>query len=150
MYTGHALEKKFEESENFRSLLILITTESILEQQQFIVEVVRNFFAYVMLSHRWEDDELAFERIKGQSVYDLPASRFRKLRGFCRQAATQGFDLAWVDTCCIDQTNSADVSESISSMFSWSRGSTLTTIYLSDVATSNVQALLRSQWFRRV
>jgi len=52
MYTGSALEKKCEESEIFRSLLILITTESILEQQQFIVEVVRNFFAYVMLSHR--------------------------------------------------------------------------------------------------
>jgi len=78
----------------FRSLLILITTESILEQQQSVVEVVRNFFAYVMLSHRWEGDELAFERIKGQSVYDLPASRFQKVRGFCRQAATQGFDWA--------------------------------------------------------
>ena len=102
-----------------------------------------------MLSHRWEDDELAFERLKGQSVYDLPASIFQKVRGFCRQAATQGFDWAWVDTCCIDQTSSADVSESISSMFSWYRGSALTIIYLSDVATSNVQALLRSQWFRR-
>jgi len=34
-------------------------------------------------------------------------------------------------------------------MFSWYRGSALTIIYLSDVATSNVQALLRSQWFRR-
>jgi len=141
--------KKCEESETFRSLLILITTESILEQQQFIVEVVRNFFAYVMLSHRWEDDELAFDRIKGQSVYDLPASRFQNVRGFCRHAATQGFDWAWVDTCCIDQTSSADVSESISSMFSWYRGSALIIIYLSDVATSNVQVLLHSQWFRR-
>jgi len=92
MYTGSALEKQFEESEKFRSLLILITTESILEQWQFIVEVVRNFFAYVMLSHRWEDDELAFEKIQRQSVYDLPASRFQTVRCFYRQAATQGFD----------------------------------------------------------
>jgi len=102
-----------------------------------------------MLSHRWEDDELAFERINWQGVYDLPASRFQKVRGFCREAATQGFDWAWVDTCCIDQTSNADVSESISSMFSWYRGSALTIIYLSDVATFNVQALRRSQWFRR-
>ena len=76
MYT--ALEKKFEESETFRSL----TTEPILGQRQFIVEVVRNFFAYVMLSHRWEDDELAFERIKWQSDYDLPESRFQKYAVF--------------------------------------------------------------------
>ena len=92
MYTGSALQKKFEDSETFCSLLILITTESILEQRQFIVGVVRNFFAHVMISHRWEDDELAFERIKGQNVYDLPASRFQIIRGFCRQAAMQGFD----------------------------------------------------------
>ena len=77
------------------------------------------------------------------------SASLQNVRGFCRQAATQGFDWVWGDTCCIDQTSSADVSESISTMFSWYRGSALTIIYLSDVATSNVQALLRSQRFRR-
>ncbi|OJA14983.1 hypothetical protein AZE42_04324 [Rhizopogon vesiculosus] len=149
IYTGAALKKKFEESDKFRSLLVLITTESTLEQKLFIREVVRNFFAYVMLSHRWEDDELAFENLKGASVYDLPTSRFHKVRGFCRQAARWGFDWAWVDTCCIDQKSSSDVQESISTMFSWYRKSALTIIYLSDVTTSSIQALLRSQWFRR-
>ncbi|OAX41527.1 hypothetical protein K503DRAFT_485565 [Rhizopogon vinicolor AM-OR11-026] len=149
IYTGAALKKKFEESDKFRSLLILITTESTLEQKLFIREVVRNFFAYVMLSHRWEDDELALTNLKGESVYDLPTSRFHKVRGFCRQAARWGFDWAWADTCCIDQMSSSDVQESISTMFSWYRKSALTIIYLSDVTTSSIQALCSSRWFQR-
>jgi hypothetical protein len=149
MYTGSALKKTFEESDKFRSLLTLITTKSTLEQKPFIVEVVRNFFAYVTLSHRWEDDELAFKDIKEESVYKLSASRFYKVRSFCSQALKCGFDWAWIDTCCIDQTSSAEVQKSISSMFSWYRGSALTIIYLSDVTESSVRALLRSEWFRR-
>ncbi|KAG0709357.1 hypothetical protein DFH29DRAFT_887975, partial [Suillus ampliporus] len=82
-------------------------------------------------------------------VYNLLASRFDKVRNFCRKARNCGFDWAWIDTCCIDQRSSAEVQKSISSMFSWYRGSALTIIYLSDVVESSVQALLFSQWFRR-
>lgn len=149
IYTHKALVMKFEESFKYYSLLALITTRSTLDQQQFIAKVVRDFFAYVMLSHRWEDDELAFKDVKAEGVYALPAARFHKVRSFCRQAGMCGFDWAWIDTCCIDQTSSAEVQKSISSMFSWYHGSALTIIYLSDVTVSSVKALSRSQWFRR-
>jgi hypothetical protein len=149
LYTHKALIMKFEESNTFHSLLTLTTTKSTLEQQQYIVAVVRNFFAYITLSHRWEDDELAIKDIKEESVYKLPASRFHKVRSFCSQALKCEFDWAWIDTCCIDQSSSAEVQKSISSMFSWYRGSALTIIYLSDVTESSVGALLRSEWFRR-
>ena len=148
IYTNKALITKFMESDQYVSLLTLTTT---LDQImiQFINEVVRRFFAYAMLSHRWEDDELAFKDVKEQSVYDLPAARFHKVHSFCRQAGECGLEWAWVDTCCIDQTSSTEVQRTISSMFSWYRGSALTIIYLSDVTESSVAALLDSQWFKR-
>jgi hypothetical protein len=149
IYTGVALRKKFEDSDKFNALLTLTTTRSILDQKKYIDEVVHTFFAYVMLSHRWEDDELTLNDVKENGVYNHSASRFDKVRNFCIKAREHGFGWAWIDTCCIDQTNNVEVQESISSMFAWYRGSALTIIYLSDVTTCSIQALKRSRWFRR-
>ncbi|KAG1746557.1 uncharacterized protein EDB91DRAFT_100354 [Suillus paluster] len=92
---------------------------------------------------------LASNDVPQEGVYNLLASRFDKVRNFCYMARNCKFDWAWIDTCCIDQSSSAEVQKSISSMFSWYRRSALTIIYLSDVVESSVQALLLSQWFRR-
>lgn len=149
LYARPALITKFEESDKFRSLLNVTTTMSALKQKEFFFEVVKDFFAYVMLSHRWEGNEPGFKDITQKGVYKLSASRFDKVRNFCRKARKHNFHWAWIDTCCIDQGSSAEVQKSISSMFSWYRGSALTIIYLSDVVESSDQALLLSQWFRR-
>lgn len=149
IYARPALITKFEESDIFRSILALTTTRSALEQKQYIFEVVKSFFAYVMLSHRWEGHEPGFRDIPQEGVYKPSTSRFNKVRNLCRKARKHNFNWAWIDTCCIDQDSSAEVQKSISSMFSWYRGSALTIIYLSDVVESSEQALLLSQWFRR-
>ncbi|KAG0709355.1 heterokaryon incompatibility protein-domain-containing protein [Suillus ampliporus] len=149
MYTCTALITKFKESDKFRSLLTLTTTRSTLVQKQYIIAVVRNFFAYVTLSHRWKSDKPALNDIAEDGVYNLPTSRFDKVRNFCLKARKCGYDWAWIDTCCIDQGSSSEVQKSISSMFSWYRRSTLTIIYLSDVVESGVQALVWSEWFLR-
>jgi hypothetical protein len=149
VYARPALITKFEESNTFHSLHTLTTTRSALKHKQYIVEVVKNFFAYAMLSHRWEGDEPGFKDIPQEGVNTLFTSRFGKVRNLCRQARNCGFHWTWIDTCCIDQGSSAEVQKSISSMFSWYRGSALTIIYLSDVVESSDQALLLSQWFRR-
>ncbi|KAI8313678.1 Vegetative incompatibility protein HET-E-1 [Colletotrichum sp. SAR11_59] len=44
---------------------------------------------------------------------------FRKIRKTCRVAAREGIKYAWVDTCCIDKTNSAELSEAINTMYKW-------------------------------
>ncbi|KAG0709348.1 hypothetical protein DFH29DRAFT_887948 [Suillus ampliporus] len=149
MYTRTALIMKFEASDTYRSLLTLTTTRSTLVQKQYIVEVVRNFFAYVTLSHRWEGDEPALNDIADDGVYCLPTSRFDKVRNLCLKARKCGYDWAWIDTCCIDQGSSAEVQKSISSMFLWYCRSALTIVYLSDVTESSFQALVPSEWFRR-
>ncbi|KAG2113020.1 heterokaryon incompatibility protein-domain-containing protein [Suillus discolor] len=150
IYARSALITKFEESERFRSILRLTTTKSALEQKQYIFEVVKPFFEYTMLSHRWEGDEPGFKDIPQEGVYTLSTTpRFDKVRNLCDKARGRKFRWAWIDTCCIDQGSSAEVQKSISSMFSWYRGSALTIIYLSDVVESSSQALLLSEWFRR-
>ena len=63
---------------------------------------------------------------------------------------------AWVDTCCIDKSSSAELSESINSMFKWYRQATTCYAYLEDVDThdpadfkSPDSSLSKSRWFRR-
>ncbi|KIK12719.1 hypothetical protein PISMIDRAFT_75611, partial [Pisolithus microcarpus 441] len=53
----------------------------------------------------------------------------------------------WSDTCCIDKHGSAEVQETMGSMFTWYRQSALTVVYLCDVPdTGSVDS---SEWFRR-
>ncbi|KAK8066139.1 hypothetical protein PG997_012886 [Apiospora hydei] len=58
---------------------------------------------------------------------------FRKIQGCCDQARRDGLRWAWVDTCCIDKTSSAELSESINSMFKWYQRSDVCYTYLADV-----------------
>lgn len=39
----------------------------------------------------------------------------------------------WIDTCCIDNSSSAELSEAINAMFRWYKASTRCYAYLSDV-----------------
>ncbi|KAJ8588855.1 hypothetical protein M405DRAFT_862595 [Rhizopogon salebrosus TDB-379] len=73
-----------------------------------------------------------------------------KLQSFCRTAPDGGHRWAWVDTCCIDQTNNAEVQEPVNSMFVWYRHSAPTIVYLSDVPPPfESGALARSVWNKR-
>ncbi|KAI6011440.1 hypothetical protein EDC04DRAFT_2502666, partial [Pisolithus marmoratus] len=51
------------------------------------------------------------------------------------------------DTCCIDKDSSAELQETIGSMFSWCRRLSLTIVHLSDV--SDTGSLANSVWFKR-
>ncbi|KIK12244.1 hypothetical protein PISMIDRAFT_689642, partial [Pisolithus microcarpus 441] len=70
-----------------------------------------------------------------------------KLQGFCAVACEWGYSWAWSDTCCIDKHSSAEVQETIGSMFAWYRQSALTIVYLSDVPDTG--SIGSSEWFRR-
>ncbi|KAG0702429.1 hypothetical protein DFH29DRAFT_804964, partial [Suillus ampliporus] len=109
------------------------------------------FFEFAMFSHRWgaADDEPTYQHIKDvPSVYDLntPAEIF-KLQKFCTIARDNLFRWAWSDTCCIDKGNNVELQESIISMFSWYRLSSVTIVYLSDV--TDEESFRHSVWFTR-
>ena len=101
---------------------------------------------YAILSHTWEKGEVLF-----RDMEDLDKARakpgFAKLQGACTLAASQGYDYIWVDTCCIDKSSSAELSEAINSMYKWYKGSRVCYAYLSDVEKAD--QLEASRWFTR-
>lgn len=72
---------------------------------------------------------------------------YSKITGCCRQARLDGYEYAWVDSCCIDKSSSAELSEAINSMFKWYLDAEVCYAYLSDVEERSEFG--RSQWFTR-
>jgi hypothetical protein len=95
-----------------------------------------NIPPYAILSHTWglESDEVTFSDIN--ECTGQHKSGYRKLTFCGQQAAIDGLQYFWVDTCCIDQSSSSEVSEAILSMFKWYQAAVKCYVYLSDVSTS--------------
>lgn len=86
---------------------------------------------YAILSHTWEEDEVTFADIHKPDA--LLMKGYQKIEYTCRQAEQDGLAYAWIDTCCINKDSSAELSESINSMFRWYQKSSVCYVYLSDV-----------------
>jgi archaellum biogenesis ATPase FlaH len=89
--------------------------------------------AYAILSHRWgaEADEVTFEDVVENTGKNKPG--YAKIRFCGEQAQRDGLQYFWVDTCCINKANKAELSLAIQSMFRWYRNSARCYVYLSDV-----------------
>ncbi|KAH7918042.1 hypothetical protein BV22DRAFT_1042021 [Leucogyrophana mollusca] len=144
------LRVAFESSDAFTAL-VLVTTALPLQQHRATIEgVVRHYFGYAMLSHRWDEQEPLCEDIHS-SVFGMDGPPgITKLQQFLRTADSMGSKWAWSDTCCIDKKNNVELQEALALMFSWYRNSAVTIIYLSDVADSFPTTLVKSEWFKRV
>jgi hypothetical protein len=106
-----------------------------------------NIPLYAILSHTWGENEVSFQQISGPREQIQSYAGFTKIQKCCAQAVTDGFEHVWIDTCCIDKTNSTELSEAINSMFNWYRDATECYIYLADV--TGVHDLDKSRWFTR-
>jgi len=116
---------------------------------------------YAILSHTWgaDTEEVTFREMmdgtgKGKAGY-------KKIL-FCEQWAKQDrIQYFWVDTCCIDKTNNAELAEAINSMFRWYQHAAKCYVYMSDIMMENsaqhdmisqgvsAQAFRESRWFTR-
>lgn len=89
---------------------------------------------YAILSHTWEEGEVLY-----LDLFHLDKTRgkkgFNKIQRCCEQAKNDGLEWVWVDTCCIDKTSSAELSEAINSMYSWYQDAMVCYAYLGDVET---------------
>jgi hypothetical protein len=110
---------------------------------------------YAILSHTWLVDngrEVSFkDLIQGNAETKRPAG-YHKIRFCGEQAAKDGLDYFWVDTCCINKDSSAELQEAITSMFSWYRNAAKCYAYLADVSTAQPSwelAFRQSRWFTR-
>jgi hypothetical protein len=114
-----------------------------------------NIPPYAILSHRWEAEEVSFRDLNDGNGPGLAG--YSKILGLCAQAKKDSLSWAWIDTCCIDKSSSAEVSETINSMFQWYRNAHVCYAYLSDVPegmgevheTEGSHSFNSSQWFKR-
>ncbi|KAH0439385.1 het domain protein [Colletotrichum camelliae] len=91
---------------------------------------------YAILSDTWGDDEVSFKDMQDFTRAKKQAG-FVKIATTCELALKEGLDYAWVDTCCIDKTSSAELSEAINAMFVWYRASAVCFVWLEDLAPSS-------------
>ncbi len=91
---------------------------------------------YAILSHTWGPDEVLFTDMVDSKARQKTS--FNKLHYTCTQAREDGYMHAWVDTCCIDKSSSAELSEAINSMFEWYRDSKVCYAYLEDVTAEDM------------
>lgn len=112
----------------------LLQTET-LTLEEFFDRVVPQ---YAILSHTWESEEVSFCELQ-----DLNKARekrgFVKIEYTCQQARLDGYKYAWIDTCCIDKSSSAELQEAINSMFVWYRSARVCYVYLCDLPGSFVK-----------
>jgi hypothetical protein len=103
---------------------------------------------YAILSHTWGKDveEVTFDDFRAGSY--TGKTGYRKIQFCGKQAARDGLQYFWVDSCCINKSNHAELSEAINSMFSWYRNAAKCYVYLSDVSTQSDtnESFSRSLW----
>ncbi|KAH6646817.1 vegetative incompatibility protein HET-E-1 [Truncatella angustata] len=104
---------------------------------------------YAILSHTWEADhnnEITYKDIMKQR--GSQKSGYRKIQFCADQTKADSLEHFWVDTCCIDKTNAAELAESINSMFRWYQHAAKCYVYLSDVSSgrNQIHEPLRSTW----
>jgi hypothetical protein len=123
-------------------------------------DLIDNIPLYAILSHTWGEDheEVNFRDLTVGHRRTKPG--YKKLRFCAEQAARDGLQHFWVDTCCIDKSNVVEVQHAINSMFKWYHGATKCYVFLSDVSThdcTDIQlsppnwesAFRASRWFTR-
>jgi hypothetical protein len=114
---------------------------------------------YAILSHRWGVEEVTFKDMTNGT--SKAKAGYGKIQFCGEQARRDNLEYFWVDTCCIDKSSSAELSEAINSMFRWYQKAARCYVYLSDVSiqkrkasdTSAVctweSAFRESKWFTR-
>lgn len=108
---------------------------------------------YAILSHTWGAEEVTFkDLVDGTGKNKLG---YHKIRFCGDQGWRDGLRYFWVDTCCIDKTNSTELQEAINCMFRWYREAAKCYVYLADVPDDKAgcQAweltFRKSRWFTR-
>jgi len=105
---------------------------------------------YAILSHRWREDEVLFaDMINPDPSVARSKKGWAKLEAFCRTAWDRRLQYAWMDTCCIDKTSSAELSEAINSMYNYYSRSFVCIVYLDDVEKADGEEMRASEWFTR-
>ncbi|KAI0112200.1 heterokaryon incompatibility protein-domain-containing protein [Nemania sp. FL0031] len=99
---------------------------------------------YAILSHTWGDDEVTFrDMVSGPTKSTTKKKKgYDKITQTCRLAREAKLEYVWIDTCCIDKSSSAELSESINSMFDWYANSAVCYVFLFDYIPGELRKLV--------
>jgi Heterokaryon incompatibility protein (HET) len=100
---------------------------------------------YAIISHTWDEEEVTFQDMEGTRAANTKG--YKKVKSCCSVARANGLEYVWIDTCCIDKTSSAELSEAINSMYCWYQEADVCYAYLADVPSKAIFA--GSRWFTR-
>ena len=120
-----------------------------------------NIPPYAILSHTWgpDSEEVTFQDVTKGTGEDKAG--YEKIRFCAAQAQRHGLQYFWIDTCCINKENNAELAEAINSMFRWYQDAARCFVFLSDVpgpsrergglppSQSWEPAFRASRWFTR-
>jgi hypothetical protein len=115
---------------------------------------------YAILSHTWGHDG---EEITFKDIIDRTGKTkkgYEKLQFCATQSKADGLHWFWIDTCCINKHDKAELSRSINSMYRWYRNAARCYVYLPDVSTRERERdgysrdawesdFRKSRWFTR-
>jgi hypothetical protein len=106
---------------------------------------------YAILSHTWSDEEVSFQDMSLPLPQRTAKKGFLKIVKTCELALRDGLDFAWIDTCCIDKSSSAELTESINSMFRWYKSAKVCYVALEDFPqdVAPEEVFHRCRWFTR-
>jgi hypothetical protein len=116
---------------------------------------------YAILSHTWgaDTEEVTFADLDTGNGKDKDG--YRKIRSCGQQAHQDGLQYFWVDTCCINKSDKAELSSAIQSMFEWYKNATRCYAYLPGVPVKGrtpsstpgeyiwESAFRSNRWFKR-
>lgn len=119
-------------------------------------------YEYAILSHKWVGKETLLRDLRNTAKVDILSQRGKPKEpygiskiawsAFIARERKRGY--IWIDTCCIDKTSSAELSESINSTFKWYGAAKECYAYLPDVSWNGNEETSRasfreSVWFKR-
>jgi hypothetical protein len=95
-----------------------------------LTKFLDDILPYAILSHTWGSEEVTFKDIiEGNGANKAGFSKNQ----FCgEQTKLDGWQYFWVDTCCIDKSSSAELTEAISSMYRWYQQAQCCYAYIDD------------------
>lgn len=87
---------------------------------------------FAILSHKWGNGEVLFRDFRDGTAKNKAG--YAKIQFCGDQAWRDGLQCFWVDTCCIDKSNSTELQKAINAMFRWYRDVTKYYVCLGDMS----------------
>ncbi|KAJ8494957.1 hypothetical protein ONZ45_g13051 [Pleurotus djamor] len=107
------------------------TSDKITVEESRIKELTNKLTRFAILSHTWGSDEMTH-----RDVLSIPSSEVHKnnlkLDGLSLFAGDYDCPYVWMDSVCIDKSSSAELDESIRSMYTWYKTAYVCFVYLSE------------------